>query len=46
MARPCGCPDDYHLADCGIVTVSDDPPDEDDWRLDDEDWTSQIFGCG
>jgi hypothetical protein len=32
--RPCGCPWDYHLADCPIRTSrysSDDAPDPDDW---------------
>lgn len=30
--RPCGCPVDYHLADCPILTSEpDEPPDPDDW---------------
>lgn len=51
MARPCGCPDDYHLADCPIVTESTEA--KLDRYLDavgevmdsDEDWTSEIWGA-
>lgn len=35
--RPCGCPEDYHLADCPIRTgevQDDEPPEQDDWRDD------------
>ena len=30
----CGCPEDYHMADCPLMSPpSDDPPyDDEDWR--------------
>ena len=48
----CGCPEDYHLADCPLMNPpQDEPPDPDDfddWRYpdeqEDEDWTSLILG--
>ncbi len=42
---PCGCVD-YHVADCPTVSPpSNDRPDPDDWRYEDEDWTSEILGA-
>lgn len=52
----CGCPEDYHMADCPIRTSASDqqdPPDPDDrdkfwmdWNgPEDEDWASEVLGA-